>query len=190
MSRASCAATLGHLAEYRGIVDTLTKLLDDEAAADVPAVLERLAAVDTRLQQSASALLDERAQRERTAALSERAAERRTELLQLASKLQRTEAQLSTLAAQARGGRPRAGRSASARATETAAAGAAGALGAAHTKHRPLALLTHNQARETLATTDESARCGRKVSAAALIEYAERVSYSTNPNPNPDHNPD
>ena len=60
MSRASCAATLGHLAEYRGIVDTLTKLLDDEAAADVPAVLERLAAVDTRLQQSASKLLNER----------------------------------------------------------------------------------------------------------------------------------
>ena len=77
MSRASCAATLGHLAEYRGIVDTLTKLLDDEAAADVPAVLERLAAVDTRLQQSASKLLNERAQLERTAALSERAAERR-----------------------------------------------------------------------------------------------------------------
>jgi DNA-binding FrmR family transcriptional regulator len=102
MSRASCAATLGHLAEYRGIVDTLTKLLDDEAAADVPAVLERLAAVDTRLQQSASKLLDERAQRERTAALSELAGERRTELLQLASKLQRTEAHLSTLAAQAR----------------------------------------------------------------------------------------
>ena len=38
----------------------------------------------------------------RTAALSERAAERRTELLQLASKLQRSEAHLSTLAAQAR----------------------------------------------------------------------------------------
>ena len=102
MSRASCATTLGHLAEYRGIVDTLTKLLDDEAAADVPAVLERLAAVDTRLQQSASKLLDERAQCERTAALSERAGERRTELLQLATKLQRTEAHLSTLAAQAR----------------------------------------------------------------------------------------
>ena len=102
MSRASCAATLGHLAEYRGIVDTLTKLLDDEAAADVPAVLERLAAVDTRLQQSASKLLNERAQLERTSALSERAAERRTELLQLASKLQRSEAHLSTLAAQAR----------------------------------------------------------------------------------------
>ena len=101
MSRASCAATLGHLAEYRGIVDTLTKLLDDEAAADVPAVLERLAAVDTRLQQSASKLLNERAQLERTAALSERAAERRTELLQLASTLQRSEAHLSTLAAQA-----------------------------------------------------------------------------------------
>ena len=101
MSRASCAATLGHLAEYRGIVDTLTKLLDDEAAADVPAALERLAAVDTRLQQSASKLLNERSQLERTAALSERAAERRTELLQLASKLQRSEAHLSTLAAQA-----------------------------------------------------------------------------------------
>ena len=101
MSKASCAATLGHLAEYRGIVDTLTKLLDDEAAADVPAVLERLAAVDTRLQQSASKLLNERAQLERTAALSERAAERRTELLQLASTLQRSEAHLSTLAAQA-----------------------------------------------------------------------------------------
>ena len=40
--------------------------------------------------------------RQRTAALSERAGERRTELLQLASKLQRTEAHLSTLAAQAR----------------------------------------------------------------------------------------
>ena len=133
MSRASCATTLGHLAEYRGIVDALTKLLDDEAAADVPAVLERLAAVDTHLQQSASRLLDERAQRERTVALSESAGERRTELLQLASKLQRTETQLSTLAA---------------------------------------------QAREALEATDESHRLGRKVSAAALIEYAERVSYS------------
>ena len=50
---------------------------------------------------SASKLLNERAQLERTAALSERAAERRTELLQLASTLQRSEAHLSTLAAQA-----------------------------------------------------------------------------------------
>ena len=53
--------------------------------------------------------------------------------MQLASKLQHTETQLSTLVA---------------------------------------------QAQEALATTDESLRVGRKVSAAALIEYAERVSYS------------
>jgi hypothetical protein len=50
-------------------------------------------------------------------------------------------------------------------------------------EHRPLALLaTTHQAREALATTDESSRCGRKVSAAALVEYAERVSCpSANP---------
>ena len=56
--------------------------------------------------------------------------------------------------------------------------GAVGALGAAHTEHRRLTFLTNTQAREALATTDESTRRGRKVSAAALIEYAERVSYS------------
>ena len=133
MSAATCSSTLAHLAEYSGLVDTLTKKLldgDEDAAAGV---LERIVAVDTSLQQSASVLLDERAQSGRAASLAASASERRSELLQLATKLQRTEAQLGTLAA---------------------------------------------RARETLATTDESLRVGRKVSAAALVEYAERVSYS------------
>ena len=44
-------------------------------------------------------------------------------------------------------------------------AGAVGALGAAHTERRRLTFLTIPQAREVLATTDESSLLGRKVSA-------------------------
>ena len=44
-------------------------------------------------------------------------------------------------------------------------AGAVGALGAAHTERRRLTFLTISQAREVLATTDESSLLGRKVSA-------------------------
>ena len=120
------------LREYRGLVDTLTTNLqtgDDEA---VPAVLERIVAVDTSLQQKAGVLLAERAQRERTAVLSKRAAKRRAELLQLASKLQRTETGLGVVAA---------------------------------------------RAREALSSADER-HDGRAVSAEALMQYAERVSYS------------
>ena len=48
---------------------------------------------------------------------------------------------------------------------EAAVAGAVGALGAAHTERRRLTFLTIPQAREVLATTDESSLLGRKVSA-------------------------
>ena len=44
-------------------------------------------------------------------------------------------------------------------------AGAVGALGAAHTERLRLTFLTTPQAREVLATTDESSLLGRKVSA-------------------------
>ena len=44
-------------------------------------------------------------------------------------------------------------------------AGAVGALGAAHTERCRLTFLTIPQAREVLATTDESSLLGRKVSA-------------------------
>ena len=122
------------LREYRGLVDTLTTNLqtgDDEA---VPAVLERIVAVDTSLQQKAGELLAKRAQRERAAVLSKRAAERRAELLQLASKLQRTETGLGVVAA---------------------------------------------RAREALSSANEAQRHdGRAVSAEAIVQYAERVSYS------------
>ena len=56
-------------------------------------------------------------------------------------------------------------------------AGAVGALGAAHTERRRLTFLTIPQAREVLATTDESSLLGRKVSALTLA--------LSNSNPNP-----